>query len=130
MRTAFVGKTFMLSGSQAPATQLADTRVTVTAPCPGSCDTGFFRKAGPENTRGFRQANRMAPQDVASEGYRAVINGERPVVPGLVNALTVFSRRFMSDAMQAKVHRKRHEEIPPGERQRTRGEREDRHARP
>lgn len=128
LATYHASKAFVLSWSEALVTELADTKVTVTTLCPGPTDTDFFPKAGLENTRGFQQANLMAPQDVAAEGYRAVMSGERLVVPGLMNKLTVFSRRFMSDAMQAKVYQKMYEDVPPDERKRARGDREDHHA--
>jgi len=122
-------KAFVLSWSEALATELADTQVSVTTLCPGPTDTDFFPKADLQNTRGFHEMNLMAPQEVAEDAYRALMRGERLVVPGAMNKLMVFSRRFLSDAMQAKLYEKMYEDIPPEERKRRRGEREDAHAR-
>ncbi|HEX6832286.1 MAG TPA: SDR family oxidoreductase [Rudaea sp.] len=70
-------KAFVLSWSEALATELEGTPISVTALCPGPTDTDFFPKANMENTRGFQQANLMAPQDVAQAGYEALMKGER-----------------------------------------------------
>lgn len=91
-------------------------------------DTDFFPKADIENTRGFQEGNLMAPQEVAAEGYRALMRGERLVVPGAMNKRMVFSRRVMSDAMQARLYEKMYEDVPPEQRRRQRGDRENTHA--
>jgi uncharacterized protein len=117
-------KAFVLSWSEALATELDDTPITVTALCPGPTDTDFFAKADMEETRAFQQANLMAPQDVAAEGYRATMDGERVVVAGAANKTMVFSRRFMSEALQAKKNEKLYEDAPPAKQTRERGEKE------
>jgi len=118
-------KAFVLSWSEALTTELQDTPVDVTTLCPGPTDTDFFPKADMENTRGFQQANLMAPQDVATAGYEALMAGERLIVPGAANKAMVFSRRFMSDSMQAKMNEKLYEDAPPEKRKRERGDMEN-----
>jgi short-subunit dehydrogenase len=103
-------KAFVLSWSEALATELAPTGVTVTALCPGPTDTDFFPKGDMEQTLAFQKANLMDPEEVAQEGYKAALAGERVVVVGAANKMMVFSRRFMSEGMQAKLNEKMYEE--------------------
>jgi short-subunit dehydrogenase len=119
-------KAFVLSWSEALASELADTPVSVTTLCPGPTDTDFFPKADMQDTRSFQQASVMAPQDVAKAGYDALMQGDRLVVPGAANKAMVFSRRFMSESMQAGMNEKMYEDVPPGERTRERGDFESR----
>jgi uncharacterized protein len=119
-------KAFVLSWSEALATELEGSPVTVTTLCPGPTDTDFFPKADMEETRGFQQANLMAPQDVAAAGYEAAINGERLIVPGAANKALVFARRFMTESMQAKMNETLYEDVPPDKQKRARGDKESR----
>lgn len=111
-------KAFVLSYSEALATELAGTGVTVTALCPGPTDTDFFSKADMLNTRAFQQANLMAPQDVAKAAYQGLMDEERVVVPGFANKALVFSRRFLSESAQAKMNEVLTSDAPTRNRQR------------
>lgn len=117
-------KAFVLSYTESLATELTGTGVTATALCPGPTDTDFFAKANMENTRSFHQANLMAPQDVAAAGYKAVMAGDRIVVPGVANKAMVFSRRFLPEAAQARIQDALTDDVPPDERRRQRGDKE------
>lgn len=118
-------KAFVLSFSEALATELEDTAVTVTALCPGPTDTDFFEKADMQDTAAFQKASVQAPQEVAKIGYKALIEGERVIVAGMVNKAMVFSRHLMSDEAQAKLHAKMYSEVPPEDRKRERGQFEE-----
>ncbi len=115
-------KAFLLSWSEALAIELEGTGVTVTALCPGPTDTDFFPKAGMENVRGFQQAKVMAPQDVASAGYRGMMEEKLFVVPGAFNKALVMGRRLLSEEAQARLNQKFYEESPPDKRTRQRGD--------
>jgi short-subunit dehydrogenase len=117
-------KTFVLSYSEALATELEETGVTVTALCPGPTDTDFFPKADMMQTRAFQQASLMAPQDVAKTGYNAVMAGDRVVVPGLANKAMVFMRRLIPESMQAKFNELLTADVPPDQARRERGDKE------
>ena len=106
-------KAFVLSWSEALATELEDTGVTLTALCPGPTDTDFFEKADMVGTRAFQKANLMAPQPVAVAGYEGLMSGDRVVVPGVANKLALFSRRFLSKEAQSKMHEKLYQEVDP-----------------
>ncbi|GEP40944.1 SDR family NAD(P)-dependent oxidoreductase [Brevifollis gellanilyticus] len=115
-------KAFVLSWSEALATELKDTGVKVTALCPGPTDTDFFPKAGMENVRGFQKADVMAPQDVAKAGYEGFMKEDLFVVPGMMNKALVAARRVLSESAQASMNEKFYEEVPPEERKRKRGD--------
>src|SRR3954463_14262514 len=104
-------KAFVLSLSEALATELEETGVTLTALCPGPTDTDFFPKADMMETRAFQHA--MAPQDVAKAGYKACMEGERIIIPGGMNKALVGVRRILSSDAQAHMNKKFYEELPP-----------------
>jgi short-subunit dehydrogenase len=117
-------KAFVLSYSEALATELKDTGVTVTALCPGPTDTDFFPKADMMQTRAFQQAVLMAPQEVASAAYQSVMSGDRVVVPGFANKALVFMRRLIPESLQAKINEMLTDDVPPEKATRQRGEKE------
>lgn len=97
-------KAFVLSFTEALATELKDTKLLVTALCPGATDTDFFPKADMVETKIFQKGNVMAPREVAEKGYAAFMRGERVYIPGAMNKTLVFSRRFMPESAQAKLN--------------------------
>jgi len=115
-------KAFVLSLSEALATELKDTGVTLTALCPGPTDTDFFPKADMTETRAMQHA--MAPQDVAKAGYEALMDGERVIVPGGMNKALVSARRFLTEEAQSKMNAKFYEELPPEKQKYGRGDME------
>lgn len=117
-------KAFVLSLSEALATELKDTGVTLTALCPGPTDTDFFLKADMIDTNAFQKANLMAPQPVAEAAYRALMAGERIIVPGAMNKTMVASRRLMPESTQARMNEKMYDETDPADRKRERGDKE------
>jgi short-subunit dehydrogenase len=115
-------KAFVLSLSEALAEELEGTGVQLTALCPGPTDTDFMPKANMVDTAAFQKAKVMAPQDVAEIGYRGLMDGERVVVAGGSNKALVFLRRLLPISMQAKMHEKLYEPVPPEEQKRSRGD--------
>ena len=111
-------KAFVLSLTEALATELEGTGVTATALCPGPTDTDFFQKSGMLHARMFQKANLMAPQDVAKAGYEGLMAGERVVVPGVANKIIVFSRRLLPEATLAKMTGKLYVDTSDGTRER------------
>ena len=115
-------KAFILSFTEAIATELKDTGVSVTALCPGATDTDFFPKAEMMDTKIFQKGKVMAPQEVAEGGYAALMKGDRVYVAGAANKALVFSRRFMSESAQARMNQNFYEDVEPGEHKRERGD--------
>ncbi len=115
-------KAFVISLSEALATELKDTGVTLTALCPGPTDTDFFPKADMTDTRAMQHA--MAPQEVAKAGYQALMDGERVIIPGGMNKALVAARRFLTEEAQSKLNAKFYEELPPEKQKYGRGDAE------
>ena len=115
-------KAFVLSFSEAIATELEDTDVTMTALCPGATDTDFFPKAQMIETRAFQKSAVMTPQEVAEAGYKAMMRGERVFVPGAMNKTIVFTRRILSEHAQSKVNEKFYEDVDPEDIKHQRGD--------
>lgn len=115
-------KAFVLSFTEALATELDETNITVTALCPGATDTDFFPKAGMLETKAFQKGPVLAPQEVAEKAYKALLRGDRTVVVGGANKAMVFARRFLSEGAQAKMNKKFYERTKPGEQKRRRGD--------
>jgi uncharacterized protein len=117
-------KAFILSYSEGLATELKDTGVTVTALCPGPTDTDFFPKADMLGTRAFQHAQLMAPQDVAEAGYKALMAGDRVIIPGIANKAMVFIRRLIPESLQAKMNQFLTDNVPAEQQKRDRGDKE------
>jgi short-subunit dehydrogenase len=122
MATYHASKAFVLSLTESLATEYENTGVTFTALCPGPVDTDFFDKAGMPESIAFQKGNLMAPQDVAETAYRAVISGERTVVPGAINKMNVAMSRVTPRSMQARMTAKQYEDAE--EHKRDRGDKE------
>jgi short-subunit dehydrogenase len=115
-------KAFVLSFTEALATELEDTEITATALCPGPTDTDLFSKSGMTDTKAFQKVHVMAPQEVAEIAYKGLMRGDRIVVPGGMNKALVFARRFMTEGAQAKMNKKFYERAKPEQRKRQRGD--------
>ncbi|HEY8965523.1 MAG TPA: SDR family NAD(P)-dependent oxidoreductase, partial [Candidatus Methylacidiphilales bacterium] len=96
-------KAFVLSFSEALATELEGSGITVTALCPGATDTDFFVEGEMVDTKIFQQGNVAAPQDVAAEGYDALMRGERVYVHGGLNKVLAFLQRVLPESARAKA---------------------------
>jgi short-subunit dehydrogenase len=115
-------KAFVLSWSEAIATELEPTGVTVTALCPGPVDTDFFPKADLVESAAFQKANVMPPQEVARAAHAAAMKGERVVIPGGLNKAMIFSRRLTGESVQAKKNEKLYTDVAAKDHQREPGE--------
>jgi short-subunit dehydrogenase len=86
-------KAFVLSFSEALAEEISSTGVTVTALCPGPTATGFFDVADMNSSALVKGKRLPTAESVAAIGYRAMLRGQRVVVPGLMNKLLAQSVR-------------------------------------
>lgn len=80
----YASKAFVYSFSQALASELEGSGVTVTVLNPGTTRTRFFDRAGVHMKRPFPL---MDARQVALVGYRAAIKGRRSATPGFMNRL-------------------------------------------
>jgi short-subunit dehydrogenase len=101
-------KAFDLSLAKSLHAELEDTGVTVTALQPGPTDTDFFHRAGMDNTKvGSEGKKDSEPYDVAKEGFKAMMAGEKHVYSA---SWTVKMEGAMAnltpDAVKASMHEK------------------------
>ena len=74
----------------------------ITALLPGATDTDFFRKAGMEQSRIAQDKDQLAdPEDVARDGYKALMANADMVVSGFKNKLNVWMSNIMPDSIAA-----------------------------
>lgn len=99
-------KAYVLSFSEAISEELKGTGVTVTALCPGATSTEFARRGDIEDIRLFRfQSGVMAALKVAEIGYHAMMKGERIIVAGMANKLTVLSLKWLPRSLMTTTTR-------------------------
>jgi short-subunit dehydrogenase len=79
--TYAAAKAFGHSFAEGIRTELQDSGVTVTSLMPGPTDTNFFDRAGLENSP-IGQGPKDDPEDVAKDGFEALMDGKPHVVPG------------------------------------------------
>lgn len=95
-------KAFILSWSEAIREELKDTGITVTALLPGPTDTDFFNKADMKESKILEDKDNLSsPEEVAIDGFNALMNGDDKVVSGLKNKLTVAMSNIATDSMAA-----------------------------
>jgi short-subunit dehydrogenase len=95
-------KSYVLSLSEAVAEELRFKGVTVTTLCPGGTMTEFHSRAVGKPVK-IAATGGMKPKRVASIAYRALLKGNRVVVPGLYNKLQVFAVRFLPGSAVTRI---------------------------
>jgi uncharacterized protein len=103
-------KAYVLSFSEALHTELAPRGVRVTVVCPGPVPTEFQARAG-IGDRKLPQLLVQSADQVAEQGYRALMRGQRVVVPGWSNRVVRFAlglapRRLVLSATYAATQRR------------------------
>ena len=98
MAVYYASKAYVLSFSEAIASELKRTGVTVTAVCPGPTQTEFQKRAGVERSRIF-QKNMMDSMTVARLGYQAMMKGKRVAITGFKNRILTTASKFAPRAM-------------------------------
>jgi short-subunit dehydrogenase len=101
MATYSATKAFVLSFSEALATELASTGVNVLALCPGATKTEFQEVAGvsekvPESTY-------MTAEAVVAQAIEAAKAGRRTLVPGWMNKTLVMTTRMTPRSVLARI---------------------------
>jgi len=106
----YATKAFVVSFSEAIASELSDTDITVTALCPGATATEFAQGADLEDSRYFKSRAASA-KDVATYGYNAMLRGKVIAVPGvklkfLMNVvLRILPRRLVTKISRAAMEK-------------------------
>jgi len=94
MAVYYATKAYVLSFSDALHWELRPRGIRVTALCPGPVPTEFQARAGFVGQSNPSMLEQSADQ-VAREGYRALQQGRRLVVPGLLNRVTTTITRVV-----------------------------------
>lgn len=102
-------KAFVISFGAALAEELRDTDVSVTVLLPGATDTDFFHKAHQEDTVTYRESKLAPPEEVAKDGYEALMKGERKIISGSKTKLHVFMSDLLGTTKSAANARKANE---------------------
>ncbi|MCQ2070123.1 MAG: SDR family oxidoreductase [archaeon] len=82
MSVYYATKAYVLSFSEALATELKGTGVTVTAVCPGPVGTGFARTAGADVATMFKDGKVADPRSVAAFAVKKMMKGKVVAVHG------------------------------------------------
>jgi short-subunit dehydrogenase len=98
----YASKAYLLSFSEAIATELRDTGVSVTALCPGPVDTEFQERADMADSRVGSTFSHTAAA-VAAAGYRGAMAGDPVVVPGLPMKLLYLGSRLSPRVLQRRT---------------------------
>jgi uncharacterized protein len=111
MAVYYATKAYVLSFSEALASETAGSGVTVTALCPGPVATEFQKRAGTEKGTLVTGPLAVPARAVAEAGYEGMLRGEPLVIPGLgnraiVQALRLSPRRLVT-AISRRLQEKR-----------------------
>ena len=98
MAVYYASKAFVNSFTEALWYELKGTGVTATVSCPGATATEFSAVAGTERSRLF-SLGAMSAEEVAREGYQAMLKGKPIAVHGLKNKVMAGSVRFSPRAI-------------------------------
>ena len=94
MSAYYASKAYVLMFSEALHNELAQDGVIVTVLCPGPTHTEFFERNEMIDTKLAKSPYIMKAADVAQAGFTGLMNGEKIVIPGLINKLLAFTVRF------------------------------------
>jgi uncharacterized protein len=95
-------KAFVLSFTEALATELAGSGVRVQALCPGLTRSEFQEVAGTDKVR-FNKTAAMEPERVVELSLRGLDSGRLRVVTGWQNRLLIAAQRFTPAALTRRV---------------------------
>lgn len=95
-------KAFVHSFSEAVRAEVHGSGVTITSLLPGATNTDFFHKADMERSKLLEQ-KLSDPEQVAKEGFEALMRGDDMVIPGAKWKAQVAASNFTPDATLAKM---------------------------
>jgi short-subunit dehydrogenase len=95
----------VLHFSEAIASELETTGVTITAFCPGATATAFMSVANMEESALVKDKKLPSASEVANYGYQAMMRGKRVAIHGVKNSLMVLGIRFTPRNLVTKVAR-------------------------
>ena len=105
MAMYYASKAFVVSFSLSIANELQGSGVSVTVLCPGPTRTEFGDAAGLGNSNLFKGPT-MSAEDVAREGYAAMMSGKPEVIAGARNRWMILGTRLAPRSMLARITRR------------------------
>jgi hypothetical protein len=116
MAVYYATKAFVLSFSEAIASELSGSGVSVTALCPGPTRSEFQRRADIEGSRLVSGWVKMMEADeVAHAGWTAARRGRRVVIPGVMNKAGTQAVRLAPRRVAAHIVKRLQQKKAPGE---------------
>jgi len=94
-------KAFVHSFTEAIRAESKDTGVTITSLLPGATDTDFFNKAEMQDSK-ILDSELADPAQVASDGFKALMDGDDMVISGFKNKAQVAMSNITPDSAVAK----------------------------
>lgn len=94
MAVYYATKAYVLSFTEALASEVINTGVHVSALCPGPTKTGFGDRADLGNSKIF-ESGLMNVKKVALDGYLGFMKNKTIIIPGVQNQLLAQSSRFL-----------------------------------
>lgn len=101
-------KAFVNSWSEAIRNELKSTNISVTVLLPGATETDFFNKASMQDSK-ILETGLSSPEEVAKDGYEALMSGDDKIVSGFKNKAMVAMGNITPDSMAAESMRKQQE---------------------
>lgn len=101
MAVYYATKAYLLSLSEAAASELAGSGVSVTALCPGATQTQFFEAGGFAKGTLLTMMPMPTAESVAAAGWKGMEQGKRIVVPGVMNKISAFMPRILPRRLMA-----------------------------
>ena len=102
MAIYYASKALVNSFTEALAVELAGTGVTATVSCPGATATEFAAVAGNDKSSLF-ESGVMTAEEVAKDGYAAMMRGDALAVVGFKNKMRIASLRLAPRGLAAKT---------------------------
>jgi len=93
MAVYYATKAYVISFSEALATEVRGTGVSVTVLCPGATATGFQQRARQQSMLLVRLGLADAAK-VAKAGFEGMMRGKTMVIPGITNVLVANAPKF------------------------------------
>jgi len=106
MAVYYATKHYVLAFSEAIANEVKDYGVTVTALCPGPTESGFQEVAAMEESKLVNSIKMPSSEEVATYGYRAMMQGKIVAVHGTANTVMAKSVGLLPRNLVTKMVRK------------------------
>ena len=103
MSVYYATKAFVLSFTESLAVELKDTKLHITALCPGPTNTGFKDAAKVPSGRFANSFSFTKPEAVAKCGYKGWKSGKVIVIPGVINKFSMLLVKFLPRALTRRI---------------------------